>query len=403
MLIQLRAIRPELLSLIIVLGLLCGPAQALIISTNNNLSDTENDAGLVAMSFPYWQNIGWRGTRTVGNDGSAIYLGDSWVLTANHVQAGLVQFGNTTYSPIYGSGYRIGDTDIFVFRIYNPPDLPSVPIATSTPSVGTNVLMLGTGRDQQVDRTYWDISGGVWTEMTPPPATWEAAGYKWASNRVKRWGTNTVSDINQTVSAMQSFFTTFDHANTDYEAQAADKDSGSSVFYQQGGEWKLSGMIFNILTYLGQPDYTAVDELKLSPYEGNTTIMADLSYYRDDILSAPNDPLLSLPGDANSDGIVDDTDLTTLAGNWQGLGKEWRHGDFNGDGKVDDVDLTILAGNWQESVLLSAGVDEQGSIPEPATATLLLLGGLIFAGRRKRLLIRRLTEFRFTFGALHKG
>ncbi len=87
-----------------------------------------------------------------------------------------------------------------------------------------------------------------------------------------------------------------------------------------------------------------------------------------------------LPGDANNDGKVDDTDATTLADNWlTGPGATWTMGDFNKDGYVNDIDATILAANWQAAAA-------SASVPEPSTLTallaIMLAGSLI--GRRRR-------------------
>ena len=58
-------------------------------------------------------------------------------------------------------------------------------------------------------------------------------------------------------------------------------------------------------------------------------------------------PPAILPGDANRDGAVDDTDAAALANNWQKQSDStWAEGDFNGDGIVDDLDATILARHW---------------------------------------------------------
>ncbi len=75
------------------------------------------------------------------------------------------------------------------------------------------------------------------------------------------------------------------------------------------------------------------------------------------------------PGDANRDGVVDNSDATILCANWQGgPGLTWDQGDFNDDGQVNDIDATILAANWQSSIGGGAAV----SIPEPAVAIMLM-------------------------------
>ena len=89
-----------------------------------------------------------------------------------------------------------------------------------------------------------------------------------------------------------------------------------------------------------------------------------------------------IPGDANRDGIVDDSDAAILAGNWQtATGATWDMGDFNSDGAVDDIDSTLLAANWQQT---SEG---DATVPEPSTFAGLLglcLAGLLASSRRKR-------------------
>jgi len=88
----------------------------------------------------------------------------------------------------------------------------------------------------------------------------------------------------------------------------------------------------------------------------------------------------ALPGDANRNGFVDDDDLAILLGNWTGpfgTGRLWETGDFEGDCDVADDDLNMLLSNWTGAPPAGA------SVPEPATLSLLALGGLA-AMRRKR-------------------
>ncbi len=82
------------------------------------------------------------------------------------------------------------------------------------------------------------------------------------------------------------------------------------------------------------------------------------------------DPILAR-GDTDGDLKVDIVDLTALGANWSTISpgaKNWNQGDFNYDWIVDIADLTALAANY---------------IPEPATLSLVVLGGLGLL-RRKR-------------------
>ena len=72
-----------------------------------------------------------------------------------------------------------------------------------------------------------------------------------------------------------------------------------------------------------------------------------------------------IPGDANTDQVIDKEDAAILATNWLQAGV-WAEGDFNNDGLVNDKDATLLAANWGQGL--------PASVPEPTTITLLLCG-----------------------------
>ena len=85
-------------------------------------------------------------------------------------------------------------------------------------------------------------------------------------------------------------------------------------------------------------------------------------------------------GDANIDHRVSIGDLAIMAANWNqtGFTNGYPDADFNGDGAVSIGDLAIMAGNWGWE-MPGGGV----AIPEPATLSLLALGGLAVIRRRR--------------------
>ena len=92
-----------------------------------------------------------------------------------------------------------------------------------------------------------------------------------------------------------------------------------------------------------------------------------------DFIAANPVPEPPAMGDANLDGLIDDTDLSILLANW-GRAGGWQQGDFNGSGYVVSADLSILLANW-------SGID--GAVPDPATPGLLAVGAALLFRRRR--------------------
>ncbi len=89
------------------------------------------------------------------------------------------------------------------------------------------------------------------------------------------------------------------------------------------------------------------------------------------------DILHRLFGDADLDGNVNLVDLNAwLAGVATGS-PNWGGGDFNGDGNINLVDLNI----WLSTDPPSAA---PVIIPEPASAVVLAVAGVMVLGRRQR-------------------
>ena len=90
------------------------------------------------------------------------------------------------------------------------------------------------------------------------------------------------------------------------------------------------------------------------------------------------DPKQFFHGDADLDGDVDLSDLSSLAFHWGVMsGAAWSSGDFDGDGDVDLTDLSTLAFNWGSATA-------PPPIPEPACIMLLSAGGVMALRRRRR-------------------
>ena len=262
------------------------PALAVVIDTGDGTGNTT-----APPDDPGWANVG-----TIGGLTGA-YLGDGWVLTANHVGDGAIVLQGITYQPLAGSRVRFEKppgsyADLIVYRIQGQPPLPPLVLADTTPGLDDEVTMIGNGWNREAGLTYWDID---WLEVSPPPPA-AFAGYKrFGGGKSMRWGRNivTATDLDIVIggSTTRSFEVIFDQSGgvTD-EAQAVPGDSGGPVFIKRGGQWQLAGILFGMGIFENQPSGTAVF--------GQTSQAVDVAFYRDEILEVitpPRIPALPLP------------------------------------------------------------------------------------------------------------
>ncbi len=290
------------------LSLTTMPAQALVIRTGNG--NTTAPAG----------DQGWSYVGSVGN-GSGVYMGNGWVLTARHVNR------NTPFN-LNGINYTLtgqtvslapaagdsGSPDLLLFRINNAPNLPWLSVRQTTLTVGTAVTMVGTGF----------ISGSAEQNYSIGPAS-NLVGFDVSANRGKLWGENIVwrnydqniddnrdlitSNNGDNVNDLffsglgfnsRTFTTHFNKETYDgevsrtHEAQAQGGDSGAGVFANNAGTWELSGIMVSILDFRSNSAIyhgtgpSGFDILNGRP--GDVTYAVDLTYYRDQIISVIPEP-----------------------------------------------------------------------------------------------------------------
>ncbi|MBN8710997.1 MAG: trypsin-like peptidase domain-containing protein [Verrucomicrobia bacterium] len=231
------------------------PARAVIVGssyqttepTNSNITNWESGWG--ASGITGWDYVGYAG------DASGVYLGNGWVLTADHVDITNLTYvlGGVTYQIIASSVVSLsGSTaDLSLFQITSTtaslPNLPSLTISSTAPVVNqTKVVMIGYGN---------------------------------SGTKVESWGMNVVTGINQSVAIDQTSWVTTDFTTTlgkvgNYtnSAKLIDGDSGGAAFAYNSatGTWELMGI--------------------LEAVAGNTSYIMQLSEYRSLILSTVPEP-----------------------------------------------------------------------------------------------------------------
>jgi hypothetical protein len=276
----------------------CGTAGA-VVTISGNVNNT------APVGQPYFGNVG------SVNGATAIYLGDGWVLTASHVAGsvpGSAVFGGTSYGTEPGSFHQLTNpvqmptltpfADIVLFQLATSPALPDLAISAVTPTVGSQVMMIGDGRTQAAALTYWDhtvVAGennDVWVETVPPLSN--VSGYQTNDAQELRWGKNAVAGNGLTLNSgygdVLSYYSTYDTAGLTEEGQAVAGDSGGASFSLVGGVWQLSGMIHAVGTLDSQPGGSS------SAIIGDATAMADLSKYRGQILAIVPEPAAAMLG-----------------------------------------------------------------------------------------------------------
>ncbi len=345
--------------------LLCGvllhgqTVNAVVLNSDNGSENTE-----APQDDPGFANVG------ILNAGSAIYLGNRWVLTATHVGVGAVTFDGVEYPNIVDQTIRLDNdhdsdltpsTDLTLLRLEDDPGLPSLRLGCRSVSVNTDVMLVGGGRDRAVDLSHWfrEVVAGenndVWT-LVASESDGNESGYFTQDTRTVRWGTSRVTANNFEADSGKGDVSSF---QTDFlspgpivasSAQAVRGDSGGAVFQKNGGVWELVGMIHAVGLKEKQPLRTDTAVL------GGSSFHAELFDYADQLRSlADFEPE---PGDFNGDGEITSEELDELLEAINDSQFNSCHYDLTGNGSVTHSDFDQLL-NEAGTLVGDANLDGQ--------------------------------------------
>jgi len=265
-------------------GALANPAAAVLIDSGDGTGNTTAPA-----DDPGFIHVGKR------SQFSAVYVGNGWVLTANHTGVGPVEIDGVSYPDVAGSKVRFDDggvaADLMAFQIDPYPALPILPISANPSLTGESVIMAGNGNDR----------GAAVTECGA------IDGYAWSGSKSIRWGTNTI-DSYLTALSTRSLVTDFDQGGSLHEAQNVNGDSGGALFVKNGTDWELAGILFALGAFGCQSPMTSL--------YGNQSYSVDLATYRSQIIATVR-PECSDEVDNDGDGLTDfpdDPDCASLEG-----------------------------------------------------------------------------------------
>jgi hypothetical protein len=402
--------------------------QAVAVMVGTTPGTVPNTSVNPASFGPGWTagDPGWANVASTGTFLNAVYIGDGWVLSANHTGVSPVQFdpSGPTYSPIPNQSFQVPNptgvsgltapaADLRLYRINTDPGLPSLTLATQPLALNDDVVFMSYGVTRSPTELHWNVNNSTdpptWTSV---PSGGANSGYAGAGS-AKRWGTNQVADDNTVLGESDADLTTIvtsgtianltvydQNSSNPFESQVVGGDSGSGVWHKRNGQWELAGIVVANYIFKGQSTSTFNASNSLAVY-GNATAYADLSSYATQIAvikAAHVD--YSVMGDVNLDSVVDSNDVNAFVAAWRydsgsALGSltSWKHGDLNHDGKTD-VDDFFLLRNAMNGVIPTGALtalfgnsppssSTMGLVPEPTAAGLALMAAVMVAFARR--------------------
>ena len=171
------------------------------------------------------------------NGDSAIYIGNGYVLTADHVgegdfvDGGVYDIDTSTYVRLVDPITR-APTDLILFRLEGTfPNLPDLTLANTSPAAGTALVLTG---------------NGLFRGSGPAPTVYDAnyVGFNVSATGQKSTGTTEVSDLGlSTISIGYGPVTVFTSVFAPGGSQVEGGDSGGAAFAPDGAGYELAGLI----------------------------------------------------------------------------------------------------------------------------------------------------------------
>lgn len=225
--------------------------------------------------------------------GSAVYLGNGFLLTANHVFVG----PNPTYHTNNYSSVNFGSTNSFLidptFGTYGIQVAPGVDMKviklTLDPSGVNAATLLSTPTEEVAPATIigWGVGRDPSSPLGSTNVTWgntNTSAKRWGVNEPKTVGTNPYDYIATVAGATGPEFDP--DGLGDAEASVTLLDSGSGLFQEIGGDWYLIG----ITTSTDTKDAAIYGNDATSGSHGDFDYFARISSYDQQIIALIPEP-----------------------------------------------------------------------------------------------------------------
>lgn len=250
------------------------------------------------------------------NNASGLYLGHGYVLTANHVNLvdadilinGLNYVRDTTFVPVQvtedvATTAYADIADLKLVKILGIPNgfnnriLPPLPVVQSLPINYSNSADLTAA----TTLVGWGVGKGA---VVP------GQGWSWGddSTRAQRWGSNSVPGAHTITPEVNyayrydALFVNFNRALGAATPHITLGDSGSALFQNIGGVWKVSGLATSAHTALYDHDTAQAGDQANSSFFVRLAKYSHLLRYENWAKAKLGDPAAALTADPDKDG-----------------------------------------------------------------------------------------------------